>query len=101
MDTTLDLGSESIMAGTGNDDLADDEVADEMAGRTNLSLPLSSFVGRAAEVDSLRSEIRAQRLLTITGSGGCGKSRLAYEVASAELRRRSRRGVVCRARPGR
>ncbi len=81
MDTTLDLSSESVMADTRDDDLADDEVA----GRTNLSLPLSSFVGRTAEVESLRSEIRERRLLTITGSGGCGKSRLAYEVAWTEL----------------
>jgi predicted ATPase/DNA-binding CsgD family transcriptional regulator len=85
MDTTLDLTSESVMPGTRDDDLANDEVGDEVAGRTNLSLPLSSFVGRTAEVDSLRSEIRERRLLTITGSGGCGKSRLAYEVAWTEL----------------
>jgi predicted ATPase/DNA-binding CsgD family transcriptional regulator len=62
-----------------------DDVDDRVAGRTNLSLPLSSFVGRSAEVTSLRSEIREQRLVTITGSGGCGKTRLAYEVAWAEL----------------
>ena len=73
------------MAAMRDDDLAGGQVVDEVTGRTNLSLPLSSFVGRAAEVDSLRSEIRERRLLTITGSGGCGKSRLAYEVAWAEL----------------
>ena len=76
VDTAHDLGSESIMAGERDDDFA---------GRTNLSLPLSSFVGRAAEVVSLRSEVGEQRLLTITGSGGCGKTRLAYEVGWAEL----------------
>ena len=83
MDTALDLGSESTMASTLDD--VDDRIDDRVGGRTNLSLPLSSFVGRAAEIASLGAEIRAQRLLTITGSGGCGKTRLAYEVAWAEL----------------
>ena len=66
--------------------LRQSDVDDHPAERTNLALPLSSFVGRAAET-RLRSaaELRAQRLLTITGSGGCGKTRLAYEVAWAEL----------------
>ena len=83
MDTALALGSESIMAATLDD--VDDRAADAVDGRTNLSVPLSSFVGRADEIASLGAEIRAQRLLTITGSGGCGKTRLAFEVAWAEL----------------
>jgi predicted ATPase/DNA-binding CsgD family transcriptional regulator len=83
MDTALTGGSESIMAGTLDD--VDDRVDDHVEDQTNLSLPLSSFVGRADEIASLGSEVRAQRLLTITGSGGCGKTRLAHEVAWAEL----------------
>lgn len=83
MDTALALGSESIMAGTLDD--VDDRAVDAVTGRTNLSVPLSSFVGRTDEIASLGAEIRAQRLLTITGSGGCGKTRLALEVAWAEL----------------
>jgi predicted ATPase/DNA-binding CsgD family transcriptional regulator len=81
MDTALDPASESVMAGIR------DDIDDRIAGteRTNLAVPLSSFVGRAAEVAALGAELRAQRLLTITGSGGCGKTRLAYEVAWAEL----------------
>jgi hypothetical protein len=85
MDTALDPGSESDMAGI-VDDTFDDRIVDvHGTERTNLALPLSSFVGRAAEVVALGAELRAQRLLTITGSGGCGKTRLAYEVAWAEL----------------
>jgi predicted ATPase/DNA-binding CsgD family transcriptional regulator len=83
MDTTLDSGSESVMAGTVDD--IDDPPVDHLAERTNLALPLSSFVGRTAEVASLAVELRAQRLVTITGSAGCGKTRLAYEVAWAAL----------------
>ena len=51
----------------------------------NLPLQLSSFVGRgreAAEVEALLSE---HRLLTLTGPGGSGKSRLALRVASRVL----------------
>jgi predicted ATPase/DNA-binding CsgD family transcriptional regulator len=77
MDTTLDRRAESTMAGSPTDAHA--------ADMTNLSLPLSSFVGRDAEVSSLRSEIGRRRLLTITGSGGCGKSRLALHTAWAEV----------------
>lgn len=77
MDTTRDLRAESAMAGAPTDAHG--------AGTTNLSLPLSSFVGRDAEVSSLRSEIRQRRLLTITGSGGCGKSRLAMQTAWVEV----------------
>ena len=85
MDTALDLGSESDMTDIVDDNSVDRIVDDQVAERTNLALPLSSFVGRAAEVDALGAELRAQRLLTITGSGGCGKTRLAYEVAWAEV----------------
>ena len=85
MDTALDPGSESVMADILDDTFDDRLVDDPVTERTNLALPLSSFVGRSAEVASLGAELRVQRLLTITGSGGCGKTRLAYEVAWAEL----------------
>ena len=85
MDTALDPGSESVMADILDDTFDDRLVDDHAAERTNLALPLSSFVGRSAEVAALGAELRVQRLLTITGSGGCGKTRLAYEVAWAEL----------------
>ena len=52
---------------------------------TNLPRPASSFVGRAAEVEEIVSLLRAgTRLLTLTGPGGSGKTRLAIEAA-AEL----------------
>jgi predicted ATPase/DNA-binding SARP family transcriptional activator len=54
-------------------------------GRTNLPLPLTSFVGRAAEIAALRDRILNHRQLTLTGPGGVGKTRLALEVAARVL----------------
>jgi predicted ATPase/class 3 adenylate cyclase len=52
---------------------------------TNLPRPASSFVGRKRELRHVLSELRGgTRLLTLTGPGGSGKTRLALEVA-AEL----------------
>jgi conflict system STAND superfamily ATPase len=47
----------------------------------NLPLELSSFVGREREVAEVRRLIGNNRLLTLTGSGGCGKTRLALAAA--------------------
>lgn len=49
--------------------------------RDNLPTPLTSFIGRASEITSLRELLKAYRLVTLTGAGGCGKSRLALHVA--------------------
>jgi predicted ATPase/DNA-binding CsgD family transcriptional regulator len=48
----------------------------------NLPLELSSFVGREREVAEVKDRLTDTRLLTLTGPGGCGKSRLALAVAS-------------------
>jgi predicted ATPase/class 3 adenylate cyclase len=51
---------------------------------TNLPTPASSFVGRADEVRAVVAKVQAgARLLTLTGPGGTGKTRLAIEAASA------------------
>jgi non-specific serine/threonine protein kinase len=52
--------------------------------RTNLSQPLSSFVGRKKELAQVHQLLTQTRLLTLIGVGGCGKTRLARQVA-AEL----------------
>ena len=51
---------------------------------SNLPNQLTSFVGRSKEIGQVKQLISKNRLLTITGPGGCGKTRLALEVA-AEL----------------
>jgi predicted ATPase/DNA-binding CsgD family transcriptional regulator len=48
----------------------------------NLPTPLSTFIGRETEVAEVKKRLSAQRLLTLTGPGGCGKTRLAIRVAS-------------------
>ncbi|GAA2253653.1 hypothetical protein GCM10010430_41750 [Kitasatospora cystarginea] len=54
--------------------------------RMNGSLPadLTSFVGRRRELDEVRRLLSAARLVTLTGVGGVGKTRLALRAA-AEL----------------
>ena len=51
------------------------------AGRHNLPDPRTSFVGREQEILELKRELAMTRLLTLTGVGGSGKTRLALEVA--------------------
>ena len=55
----------------------------EWGGKNNLPAPLTSFIGREREVSelSLRLKKKETRLLTLTGAGGTGKTRLAIEVA--------------------
>jgi predicted ATPase/DNA-binding SARP family transcriptional activator len=47
----------------------------------NLPAELTSFVGRERELDEVASRLRQARLLTLTGTGGSGKTRLALRVA--------------------
>lgn len=49
---------------------------------TNLPLELSSFVGREDELAEVMSELEHNRLVTLTGVGGVGKTRLALQVAA-------------------
>ena len=51
------------------------------AGAGNLPRQLTSFVGRAAELAELAHMIEQTRLLSLNGVGGCGKTRLALELA--------------------
>nr|WP_246398400.1 LuxR family transcriptional regulator [Mycobacterium vicinigordonae] len=47
----------------------------------NLPAQLTSFVGRVEQLADIARAIRASRLVTLTGAGGVGKTRLAIEVA--------------------
>ncbi len=51
---------------------------------TNLPLQRSTFVGREREIADIRKLLDDHRLVTLTGIGGCGKTRLALQVG-AEL----------------
>jgi predicted ATPase/DNA-binding CsgD family transcriptional regulator len=56
-----------------------------MAGNTglltNLPVPVSSFIGREAELAAVRGLVAGSRLVTLTGAGGAGKTRLGLQVA--------------------
>lgn len=53
--------------------------------RHNLPAPLTSFVGRRDSLDQLQQMLQQGRLLTLSGMGGVGKTRLALEVARQSL----------------
>ena len=47
-----------------------------------LPIPLTRFVGRARELSELRDRLSSDRLITLTGPGGSGKTRLALQLVS-------------------
>ncbi|HKA48890.1 MAG TPA: LuxR C-terminal-related transcriptional regulator [Candidatus Dormibacteraeota bacterium] len=53
------------------------------AAVTNLPVPLTRFVGREAELARASALLAEARLLTLTGPGGTGKTRLALRLASS------------------
>ena len=59
----------------------------------SLPVQMTSFIGREREIDEVEHLLEEARMLTLVGSGGCGKTRLALEVAS-RLRDRYRHGVL-------
>lgn len=63
--------------------------------RTNLRAPVTSFVGREADMQAVGERLAASRLVTVLGAGGSGKTRLATEVAArvADPRAATRDGL--------
>lgn len=51
----------------------------------NLPIQLTSFVGRENELLEIKAMLEKARLVTLTGSGGTGKTRLAIEVGAEEF----------------
>lgn len=54
----------------------------DSAAAQPLPIPLTSFVGRSAEIAELTRLVNEHRLVTLTGAGGVGKTRLAVELAT-------------------
>ena len=61
-----------------------DRLASLDAHPNTLPISLSPFVGREAEIATISGLVRSERLVTVTGTGGAGKTRLAQQVG-AEL----------------
>jgi transcriptional regulator with XRE-family HTH domain len=51
----------------------------------NLPASLTSFIGREQDLTEVAQRLTSARLLTLTGIGGCGKTRLALEIAPAAV----------------
>ena len=54
---------------------------DAVAAPTNLPQPVSELIGRDDEVEEVSNLVGAGRLVTLTGAGGIGKTRIALAVA--------------------
>src|SRR5215471_18023091 len=52
---------------------------------SNLPAQVSSFIGREAELAAVRALVGGSRLVTLTGAGGAGKTRLGLQVAAGLL----------------
>jgi predicted ATPase/DNA-binding SARP family transcriptional activator len=54
--------------------------ANTPTGPRHLPIPISTFVGRENELPAVKTSLAVARLLTLTGTGGIGKTRLAIQV---------------------
>ncbi len=68
----------SLLPESGNDEIPD-------WTRTNLALQATPIIGRESELAEIRDLLPAHRLVTLTGSSGVGKTRLALEVGSQSV----------------
>ena len=59
----------------------DGEAKRPSRSKHNLPYTLTSFIGREQEIEQLEELMTAHRLVTLTGAGGAGKTRLAIEMA--------------------
>ena len=67
---------------------ADEQVIRSPSGvPNNLVVQLTSFIGRGAEIETAAALLARHRLVTLTGPGGAGKTRLAREVAADQADR--------------
>jgi predicted ATPase len=53
--------------------------------QTNLPVQPTPFVGRDQELSDVQALVSSHRLVTLTGAGGCGKTRLALQVAAESV----------------
>jgi predicted ATPase/DNA-binding SARP family transcriptional activator len=88
---------QALLRGEAGSDPAEQEPREQTAraprgrpaerARHNLPLALTSFIGRDRELQEVARLLDRNRLLTLTGAGGAGKTRLALEAATARVSR--------------
>jgi predicted ATPase/DNA-binding winged helix-turn-helix (wHTH) protein len=85
--TVYGLGYQFTVAVTGFDGSAEKRIAIaravDMIPKTNLPRPLATLFGREADLIELEDCLKHSRLVTLTGPGGVGKTRLAIELGWA------------------
>jgi predicted ATPase/DNA-binding SARP family transcriptional activator len=64
---------------------AEVDAAPSNDGPRSLPQQLTSFIGRERELAEITTLLRGSKLLTLTGAGGCGKTRLALELADRRM----------------
>jgi DNA-binding CsgD family transcriptional regulator len=64
------------------------------ARRSNLPVHLTSFIGREKELSEVHRLLETSRLVTLTGSGGTGKTRLSLRAARQAVKRLSGWGLA-------
>ena len=62
-----------------------DQLSATQPQQHNLPAQITSFVGRDEELRRIGSLLANSRLVTLTGAGGCGKTRLGLEAATTQL----------------
>ena len=75
-----DLAGPTVVWQLGTEEFPPLSTLDDLPG--NLPVQRTSFIGRVDEVKHVASLIETERLMTLTGPGGVGKSRLALQVAA-------------------
>jgi hypothetical protein len=71
-----------------------------VAERTgNLPLQVNSFIGRTRELEQTAAAVEKARLVTLTGAGGVGKTRLALQAAGQVAARFGDRAWLCELAP--
>ena len=78
---TLPSGGKFTVTQSVSEELA--ETVETIEVPSNLPLQLTSFIGRETETEELKRLLQEEkfRLLTLVGAGGCGKTRLALQIA--------------------
>src|SRR5436190_15516414 len=79
---TRELYRQLLAEGAPGPATSDSGFDEPQPGEHNLPWQPTSFVGRRRELDQLERLFGARRLVTLTGPGGCGKTRLAFEFAA-------------------